>query len=293
LKRLYAYIILSALIFGTMEVALKLAASSLDAFQITFLRFLVGGIVLAPFALHEGTSRPRGTMTPRVWLYMALLGVVNIPICMIAFQLGVEHSNAATAAVIFSSNPIFTMFFAHFLTADDRMNRRKALALAIGFAGLVFMIRPWDVQPGNTLPGVFFSLAAAVSFGLYGVLGAKTVGKVGPFTQASASFLIGSLILLAILPLAGKPILAGFAGNLPIILYTGVVVTGGGYIFYFFALRRSSPSTAAIIFFLKPIIAPIFAVIILSEVITWNMFCGIALILIASYILIARKKGTT
>ena len=41
-------IIVSALAFATMEVALKLGGRNLDSFQLTFLRFLLGGIVLAP-----------------------------------------------------------------------------------------------------------------------------------------------------------------------------------------------------------------------------------------------------
>ncbi|MDR1815314.1 MAG: DMT family transporter [Clostridiales Family XIII bacterium] len=293
MKKLYLYIVLSALFFGSMEVALKLAGGALDPFQITFLRFLIGGLLLTPFAAHErrGMRAAGGEpLTPRLWLWVAFLGAVNVPFCMIFFQLGVLHSNAATAAVIFSCNPVFTMFFAHALTPDDKMNRRKALALAIGIAGLVFMIRPWDLQPGNTFLGAALSLAAAAVFALYGVLNAKTLVRVGTFTQTASSFVIGALILLALLPPLGRPIFAGFTDNLPILVYTSVVVTGGGYLFYFLALKKSSPSTAAIVFFLKPVIAPVFAVLVLAEQITWNMYCGIALILAASYILLFRKK---
>ena len=37
------YIVLTALAFGTMEIALKIAGSSFTAFQLTFLRFFIGG----------------------------------------------------------------------------------------------------------------------------------------------------------------------------------------------------------------------------------------------------------
>jgi drug/metabolite transporter (DMT)-like permease len=326
-KKVILFVLLSALFFGTMEVALKLAGNTLDALQITFLRFFIGGLMLLPFAIREnrrsrdaalgagnpppagapaggprarpldpnasvGGPRARRAMTGKMWLYMLLLGAVNVPFGMILFQFGVMRSNAATAAVLFSCNPVFTMLFAHFFTSGDRMNRRKALALAVGAAGLVLMVRPWGMQPGNTFAGAFLSIAAAAVFGLYSVLGGKTVGRVGAFTQTSASFLIGSLILLAFLSAAGRPILAGSADNLVILLYTSIVVTGGGYLFYFLAIKHSNATTASTVFFLKPVIAPVFAVLILHESITFNMYAGIAFILLASYILNRRlRKG--
>jgi len=273
-----------------MEVALKLAGGSLDPFQITFLRFFIGGLVLLPFGISEYRSKPKGFMTKGLWLSMLRLGVLNVA-CMVFFQLGVIGSNAATAAVIFCINPVFTMLIAHVMTDDEKINRQKALALVTGAAGLVFMIRPWDLQAGNTLIGMMFSIVAAAMFGFYGVLGGKTVGRVGVFTQTSSSFISGALVLLCVLPPLGRPVLAGVADNLGLIIYISLVVTGGGYLLYFLAVRQSNVTTASIIFFLKPVIAPVFAVIMLKEAITYNMYIGIALILVASYILTFRKHG--
>ena len=273
-----------------MEVALKFAGENLDPFQITFLRFFIGGLVLLPFAVHEYRSKPKGFMTKRLWLSMVFLGAVNIPVCMLFFQFGVMGSNASTAAVIFCSNPVFTMMIAHAMTEDEKLNRYKALALALGVTGLVLMMRPWDIQEGNALSGMLFSLASAVSFGLYSVLGGKTIGRVGAFTQTASNFLFGSLILLCMLPVLGRPVFENITDDLGIILYMSVVVSGGGYLLYFLAIKRSNATTASIVFFLKPVIAPVFAVLLLGEAITYNMYIGIAFILIASYILIFRKQ---
>jgi len=275
-----------------MEVALKLAGNNLDPLQITFLRFFLGGLVLLPFSISEYRSKPKGFMTKRLWLSMMLLGAINGPFCMVLFQLGVDSSNAATAAVVFCSNPIFTMLIAHFMTENEKATRIKVFALALGAVGLIFMIRPWDIQAGNTMAGILFSLAAAASFGLYGVLAGKTVRRVGPLTQISASFFFGTMFLLCIMLPLGRPIVQGVADNLGLVIYVSVVVTGGGYLFYFLAMKSSNATTASIIFFLKPIIAPVFAVLMLGETITYNMFIGIALILAASYILTFRGGKT-
>jgi drug/metabolite transporter (DMT)-like permease len=268
-----------------MEVALKVAGNTLDPFQTTFLRFMAGGLVLLPLGVREIRAR-QVRITAKMLAYFLMLGIICIPVSMILFQIGVMNSNASTAAVIFCANPLFTIIFAHFFSENDRLNRRKAAALAIVLPGILMMIRPWDLQPGNTLAGAAQMILSALTFGLYSALNTRTIHNVGAFAQTSFNFILGALALLVMLLLSGKPVLAGVGENIPILLYTGIVVTGGGYLFYFLAIRHSDAATGSAVFFLKPMMAPIVAVAVLSEKITWNMYVGIALILIASSMLI-------
>ncbi|MDR2487668.1 MAG: DMT family transporter, partial [Clostridiales Family XIII bacterium] len=74
MKKTVLYVTLSALIFATMEVALKYAGSTVDSFQMTFLRFLIGGLFLLPFGIAE--LRRLGTrMDGGLALRMCLLGL--------------------------------------------------------------------------------------------------------------------------------------------------------------------------------------------------------------------------
>jgi len=88
----------------------------------------------------------------------------------------------------------------------------------------------------------------------------------------------------------GRPILTGILDNLIMVLYISVFVTGFGYYFYFMAIKNSDASTASMAFFIKPAIAPIFAVLILKDVLLWNTYLGIVLILAASFITLMSGK---
>jgi len=282
MKKVILYIFLSAILFSTMEVALKIAGLGLDVFQLTFIRFFVGGSFLLPFALSEIRSR-RTILSWSDIAYMALLGVVCICIGMVFFQLGVMGANASTAAVIFCTNPIFTMIFAHFI-AGENMTIKKGTAAAISIAGLIAIINPLHMSPGNTLHGMLFSLASAIVFGLYSAIGKRRIRRLGGLTQTSISFLLGSGILFVILLILDKPVVQGLhPGNLAVVLYVSIAVTGLGYLFYFLAMEHSNATMASLVFFVKPGIAPIIAVIILHEVITLNVMAGILLIFIGSY----------
>ncbi len=75
MKKVALYIFLAAFFFGTMEISLKLAGSKLDQMQLTFLRFMVGGLLLLPFAVSE-IKRKEIRINLKDYLYMLLLGIV-------------------------------------------------------------------------------------------------------------------------------------------------------------------------------------------------------------------------
>ncbi|WP_417080736.1 EamA family transporter [Mobilibacterium timonense] len=289
MKRVVTCVLLTALLFGTMETALKIGGSTFDSVQLTFLRFMIGGLILLPMGIKEahesGYSLTAGDIR---WL--TLVGAMGIPISMLCFQLGVERCNAATAAALICMNPLFTMVIAHIFT-EEKMTSRKALAFAVGIVAGVFLIRPWDVEPGNTIPGIILMLVAAVTFAAYTVMGKRSIARVGTFMQTSVSFILGSLILLVVLVFTGRPILAGITANPLVVLYSGIFVTGLGYLFYFIAIKYSDATTGSLAFFIKPAIAPIFAITILGESIEWNTVVGILFLLTASVITLTGEKN--
>lgn len=288
MKKAYFFVVLTAFLFGTMEVACKAAGNQLDPFQLTFLRFAIGGLILLPFAAAE-LKQNRIKLTAKDILILAGVGALGIPLSMVFFQLGVMNSNAATASVLICINPFFTMVFAHFFT-EEKLNRNKFIVLAIGLAGLIFMIKPWNIQEGNTVIGIVYMLLAAVFFGAYTVAGKVSVQKMGIMAQTSISFILGSLILLIIILVTGKPVIEGVTDNIVLVMYVGIFVTGMGYFSYFMAIKNSDAATGSLAFFIKPAIAPVMAVIFLKETILWNTYIGIALILAASYMNIRYQR---
>jgi drug/metabolite transporter (DMT)-like permease len=182
-----------------------------------------------------------------------------------------------------SVNPLFTMILAYFVLKES-LNKRKIGGFLLGLIGIVFMIRPWNLQEGNTLLGAMLMLLAAITFGLYTVMGKIRLEKIGLFRQTCISFLMGSGVLLIFILLMERPILAGVVENIWLVLYIGVFVTGLGYYFYFMAIKYAGATTASIAFFIKPAMAPLFAVILLKDVILWNTYVGIGCILAASFI---------
>ena len=288
MRKAFVYVVLAGIIFGTMEVALKIGGTAMDPFQLTFLRFAIGGLALLPLGIKE-LKRRKLSLTPGDFVALAVVGTIGVAISMVMFQLGVLHSNAATAAVLFCINPFFTMVFAHFFS-NEKLDRQKILVLAVALIGIMLIMRPWEVQEGNTVYGMTLTLMAAFFFGVYTVASKKSVQKMGTIAQTSISFIIGSAVLMIVTAVMGRPLISGIIDNIPILLYTGLVVTGAGYYCFFKAIELSDATTGSFTFFVKPAVAPVIAVVVLGEQILWNTVAGIVMVLAASIMKTRGKK---
>ena len=97
----YLYIVLCAVIFSTMEVMLKTVHGVFAPMQITCLRFLIGGILLIPFALRS-MEKKGAAFTRADAGFFALTGFLCVAFSMVLYQMAVTYTKASVVAIIFS-----------------------------------------------------------------------------------------------------------------------------------------------------------------------------------------------
>lgn len=293
----YLYIVLCAVIFSTMEIALKFVHGVFAPMQITVLRFLVGGILLIPFAARS--MKKRGAVLTRADLrFFAATGFLCVAVSMVFYQMAVTCTKASVVAVIFSCNPIFVTVLAYLILHED-IRRNHILALVLELLAVVIIIDPLHASLDPT--GALLAITAAIFFALYSVSGKKRAARFGGIAVTCLSFLFGATELLALLLLGRTeavgglyaavglnifvdvPILSGIPlSALPALAYICAVNSAAGYVCHMKALEKTSAHEASLIFFLKPMIAPVFAFLFLHEEITANMLLGIVCFLLGS-----------
>ena len=221
----YVYIVLCAVIFSTMEVMLKTVHGVFAPMQITCLRFLVGGILLIPFA-SRSIKKKNASLSRKDIGFFALSGFLCVVIAMSLYQMSVTYTRASVVAVIFSCNPIFVTVFAHLFLHED-IHRNHIIALIL---------------------------------------------------ELTAALIIIDLNLFIDVPLFENiP-----ASAIPALLYICCINSAAGFVCHMMAMEKTSAQEASLIFFLKPILAPIFALLFLKEEIPLNMIVGIVCFLIGS-----------
>ncbi len=293
----YIYIILSAVIFSTMEIMLKKVGGVFAPMQITTLRFLAGGLLLLPFAFRS-LRKKELKLSVADFGFFALTGFLCVVISMVLYQMALTYTKASVVAIVFSCNPIFVMVLARIILRED-IHKNHFIALIIEIIAIVIIINPFHTQ--LNMKGVILSIAAAITFSLYSVVGKKGTSRLGGITVTCFSFLIGGIELLFIVLLGrtaafgtlfsyagldifiNVPLLTNIpASALPALIFICFVNTGLGFVLHMMAMEKTSAAKASIIFFLKPMIAPFFALIFLKEEIPLNIIAGIVCFLFGS-----------
>lgn len=188
MKRGYLYIAVTTLLFSSMEVALKLISGQFNPIQLNFSRFVVGGLVLIPFAVRELKKRSL-KLDGKVLGSFALLGLMGIAVSMSLYQLSVTRIQASVVGVLFSSNPVFVTLFA-FLLLHETISKNQVAGLVLDVAGIVLIIQPWNLKL-DTL-GVVYVLLATLLFALYGVCGKRQCARFGGLVVTCFGFLFGA-----------------------------------------------------------------------------------------------------
>ncbi|MFU0832952.1 MAG: EamA family transporter [Oscillospiraceae bacterium] len=299
MKKSIIYIILATFFFSTMEIALKLTAGNFNPIQLTFLRFLIGSMILMPLAIKQ-LRQKHTSLHPGDYAFFALTGLICVNISMILYQMAVLYSPAATVAVLFSCNSVFLVLFAFFLLGE-KIQLNSAVCIVLSLLGMIVMIDP--IHFSGSVTGTLLSLAAAVTFALYNAVGRMRSDRYGGIVLTCFSFLFGCaemLVLIFITHLrpaalflqnagltkfANVPVFSGIGpSSLPGLAYVGIFVTGCGFAFYFLAIETAGAAKAALVFFCKPVLAPLLSLAILGEAISGKMIIGILLIVIGSFI---------
>ncbi|MEW9925945.1 DMT family transporter [Clostridium butyricum] len=298
MKKGYMYITLTTLIFSTMEIALKLVSNNFNPIQLTFTRFFIGGLFLLPFAIVS-LHKKQKYLSKKDLLYFAFLGLLGIVISMCLYQLAVLTTKASVVAVLFSCNPVFVTILA-FLLLKENIHKSNVLALILEIIGSLIIINPFNTK--LNIFGVLLTIASTLIFALYGVYGKRKCLKFGGIVVTCFGFIFGSLEMLILIGLShisyisnilannnvlsifsSIPLFTGYSiQTLPVIIYICIINTGLGFAFYFKAMEETSAQTTSLVFFFKPILAPILALILLHEVIPFNMIIGIVFILLGS-----------
>ncbi|MGE5678470.1 MAG: DMT family transporter [Pseudomonadota bacterium] len=273
----YIYLGITILIFSTLEVVSSTLKNLINPLQLTFLRFLIGGVILLPLVIKKKEKLHSSDL-----LFFLGLGILNILISMGGLQLAINMGKASTAAILISSNPIFVLLFSSVIL-KEKVTFDRIACILFGITGITLVIYKGNTG-GDTFASLALAILASLTFGLYTVLGKLKSEGVSSITMICLSSIFGSLLYVPILLFKGIPLFEIPQGSLLRILYLGVFLSGIAYITYMEALKLLTASKGAMVFFLKPVVASILAMIFLGEVISGKTVAGMLLVLVGIFI---------
>ena len=276
---------LTSLIFGTFEVASKML-HGIEAIQINFIRFFIGGIVMLPFALKEIKGK-NAAFNFKDMLYFFALGTLLVPLANTFNQVSVEYNSASFATFVFSSNPFFIAILSYIILKEE-INFYLVIAVIMGISGLTLIFNPFNFHYSKYS---VYAVTASILFSFYVILMQKANKKYGNLTTTALTIVFGTLVFYFYLLFKGIRAFDGInSGNILLLLYIGIFCSGITYLSYFKGILLTSVNTASMVFFLKPIISTVLAMIILKEKVSSTFLFGAFVIVISSILLIYSRK---
>ncbi len=155
------WITMGTFTFALNDVVVKTLGRTIDPFELAFFRYCTGLVVLAPFFVRLGLD---GLKTSRLHLHATRLVLAGL--AQIGVLISVVHLPLAAVTALSFSRVLFTTFVAVWVLRELVSGRRWA-ATAIGFVGVLVMVRP---DTGSIDPIALIAIGSALVFAVANVL---------------------------------------------------------------------------------------------------------------------------
>ena len=279
-------LLLLAAIWGGSFLLMRIVAPAIGPIIAAEARVSIAAIALSVWLAVQGTRME----WEKNWLALVIVGVTNSAIPFAAFAYAALTLPAGYSAILNATAPLFSALLAA-VWLSDRLTLRKLAGLGFGIAGVALLVRlgplgfsaPVARALGAALCGAF-SYAVASTY-------VKTLAHPVPSpVMATGSQWTAAAVLLPLtpfVPLAAPPSPLLLAG----IVTLGVVCTALGYLLYFRLIRDVGPIKALTVTFLIPMFALAWGRIALGEAVTARMLAGAALVIVATWLVLATPRA--
>ncbi len=278
--RYWALLALTAALFASAFFMNKIAVASLAPLTVAAGRVVVAAaIALAMLRLMGGRLPTPG----RDWRPLVVIGLLTTAVPFTGIAWGQRYIDSGLAGIIYGTIPIFTVLFAHFLTADERFTARRGMGVAVGLGGVVLIFGPAALAGiGDSLLGSALTLMAATSHAL-GAIYVRRCRHLSPVVLTSGQLVCGALILVPLSLIFDVPWQLQPTGSaLTAVVGVAVVGTAVPLLITFWLIQRIGATNTSLLAFLMPVMAVGLGAVLLGEWLPWQAFAGLALILVGA-----------
>ncbi len=258
-------------IWGASFMFMRVAAKDFGSLALVEMRLGLGALVLLPFLWRE-----RAAFTRQLWPKLALIGAINSAVPFALFAWAAQRAPAGIGAITNAMAVLFTALVG-FMFFHEKIGLRRALALLVGFGGVV-VLASGKTAGSNVGGAVVAGCSAAFLYGVGVHLLKRHLVGLPPAAVAAATLGCAALLVLpfAIAQWPRDPVpLRSWGAAITL----GVLCTGVAYGLYYRLIRRIGAGRAVTVTYLVPLFAVAWAWMLLGEPLTLTMGIAGALIL--------------
>jgi len=272
--------------WGPSFLFIKIALVDIPPFTLVAFRLTLAAGVLHLVLRVQGTKLPTGWS---IWRKFIFMGFFASALPFVLFSVGEQFNDSGAAAIINGSTPIFTVIFAHFLIAEERLSGQKLAGTMIGFAGILMLF--WDkflgllggngLQGGSATLGLVAFVGASMCYGISMVFSRLKLRGLPPLVGPVMQLTTASIMILPIALIVERPFaLSPHAPSLLAATVLSLFGTALAYILYYRLVELATATFLSLVTYLIPPIGVILGIIFLQENPGWHALLGLLLILL-------------
>lgn len=290
------YTLLAAAGFAAVSILTSLAtAAGLSLATVLAWRYTLSAVVLVTWVGAKQYQRIR----PNEMLQLVALGGGGQALLVFVALSALAYIPAATLAFLFYTYPAWVALV-QAVRGAERLDGRRALALALSFAGIGVMVGlpalsadaaagASAAMPALDWRGVALALGAAMIYGAY-IPMMRALAKDHPVAPVSAYGKIGSALAFLVLAVSDRSFTYQMSlstwGGIAALTIFSTVLPG---VFFLMGLVRLGPVRTAIVSTVEPFLTALLGVVVLSQSLTLPTVMGGALI-VAAVVLLQFKR---
>lgn len=287
---LFSWILL-AIIWGSTWLFVRLGLRDLPPFTFAGLRFVLAALVLFAWL---GARYGRIPRVPREdWGVVLRTGLVAFGLTYALTFWGVQFITGGTAAVVFSTMPLFTMAMAHRDVKGEQLTTAKVAGSLLGIFG-VGLIFSDQLRAGSreAALGSLAILASAFTMARAQVDVKAKASHLDPTALATWQLMIGGAALLAAgLVIEGNPLALTWTWSaVGSLAYLSVIASSLAWFLYYWMMKRVTVTTMSTVTLAQPIVTIWLGWMVMGETMGWVMLAG-ALAIVCGLGLIVRPAA--
>lgn len=274
---------LASVIWGTADVAGKVAMSGIPPLTLATLRFGVALVVLSLISRRQSAPRAPARI-------VAPLGLLGVALTFMLQNLGLDRTSAANASMVQGVVPVLTVILATtFLGERLSAKRFASVAAAMTGVSVVTLVSGEGIQAPGLGDALVF--ASTGCFATFIIVGRQVFPVYGTLAVLTGMTTWGALIMLpaALLELRTAESLAMGLNEIALVLYLGVGCSALTYGLWGYALCHLDASQAAMFDALIPVVGIVTAVWVLREAPAGLQLAGGSLIVIAVWLTVSDR----
>ncbi len=288
-KTAFLYIIIAGILWGTSGIFVNfLVPYGFTSLHLTAMRGTVSFVGVLIFILLKDPKLLKTNLIDLLLFVgsgIALFGTAS------SYYACLQITSISTAVVLMYTSPVIVMLIS-VLFMGERLNKFKLISIVFMILGCALVSGIIGGMKFDAL-GIMLGIISAIAYSTYNILAKiQMMRKASPVTATFYCFVTVMTIALTV----SNPInIIEFTAKAPLIIIPLIIGLGVctfiiPYVLYTIALKHLPAGTASALSVVEPMAATVFSIVIFKEVPTLYSGIGIALIIIAVFLLSRTEK---